>query len=74
MSEISNLSREALIDLIRKQKNNKMGSYPKNIHNKLYSMPSELGDEKNSSDSSASNPSLNSSVERRFRQDAADKV
>ena len=29
MSEISNLSREALIDLIRKQNNNKMGSFPK---------------------------------------------
>ena len=28
MSEISNLSREALIDLIRKQRNNKMCSYP----------------------------------------------
>ena len=34
ISEISNLSREALIDLIRKQKNNKMGSYPKYNHNK----------------------------------------
>ena len=43
MSEISNISREALIDLIRKQKNNKMGSYPKNNHNKSHSMPSELG-------------------------------
>ena len=31
MSELSNLSREALLDLIRKQKNNKMGSYPKTI-------------------------------------------
>ena len=31
MSEISNLSREALIDLIHKQKNKKMGSYPKTI-------------------------------------------
>ena len=34
MSEISNLSREALIDLIHKQKNNEMGYYPKNNHNK----------------------------------------
>ena len=42
MSEISNLSREALIDLIRKQKNNKIGSYPKNNHNKSHSKPSEL--------------------------------
>ena len=31
MSEISNLSREVLIDLIRKQNNNKMSSYPKKI-------------------------------------------
>ena len=73
MSEISNLSREALIGLIRKQKNNKMGSYPKNNHNKSHSTPSELGDEESSSDSSAANSSSNSSVESRFRQDAADK-
>ena len=73
MSEISNLSKESLIDLIRKQKNNKMGSYPKNNYNKLHSMPSELGDEESSSDLSASNSSSNSSVESRFRQDAADK-
>ena len=73
MSEISNLSREAIIDLIRKQKNNKMGSYPKNNHNKSHSMPSELGDEESSSDSSASNSSSNSSVESRFMQDSADK-
>ena len=71
MSEIYNLSREALIDLIRKQNNNKMGSSPKNNHNKSHSMPSELGDEESSSDSIASNSSLNSSVESRFRQDAA---
>ena len=70
MSEISNLSKEALIDLIHKQNNNKMGSYPKTNHNKLHSMTSELGDEESSSDSSASNSSLNSSVESRFRQDA----
>ena len=57
MSEISNLSREALIDLINKQKNNKMGSYPKNNPNKSHYMPSELGDEESSSDSSASNSS-----------------
>ena len=69
----SNLSREALIDLICKQKNNKMGSYPKNNDNKSHSMPSELGDEESSSDSSASNSSSNSSVENWFRQDAADK-
>ena len=73
MSETSNLSRESLIDLIRKQKNNKMSSYPKNNHNKSHSMPSELGDEESSSDSSASNSSSNSSVESRFRQDAAGK-
>ena len=73
MSEISYLSREALIYLIREQKNNKMVSYPKNNHNKSHFMPSELGDEKSSSDSSASNSSSNSSVESRFRQDAADK-
>ena len=73
MSEISNLSREALVDLIRKQKNNKMGLYPKNNHNKLHSMTSELGDEESSSYLSASNSSLNSSVESRFRQDAAYK-
>ena len=73
MSEIYNIYREALIDLIRKQNNNKMGSYPKNNHNKSHSMPSELGDEESSSDSSASNLSSNSSVEIRFRQDAADK-
>ena len=73
MSEISNLSREALIDLIRKQNNNKMDSYPKNNHNKLHSMPFELGDEESSSDSSASNSSLNSSVESWFRKYAADK-
>ena len=57
MSEISNLSREALIELIRKQKNSKMGSYPQNNHNKSHSMPSELGDEEISSDSSALNSS-----------------
>ena len=45
MSEISNLSREALIYLIRKQKNIKIGSYPKNNHNKSHPMASELGDE-----------------------------
>ena len=73
VSEILNISKEALVDLIRKQKNNKMGSYPKNNHNKLNSMPSELGDEESSSESSASNSSLNSSVESRFRQDAAGK-
>ena len=73
MSEISNLSREALIDLIRKQKNNKMDSYPKKNHNKWHYMPSELGDEEISSDSSASNSSSNSSVEIRFMQDAAGK-
>ena len=72
-SEISNLSREALKDLIRKQKNNKMGSYPKNNHNKSHSMPFELGDEESSSDSSASNSYLNSSVESCFSQDVADK-
>ena len=71
MSEISNLSREA--DLICKHKINKMVSYPKNNHNKLHSMPSELSDEESSSDSSALNSSSNSSVESRFRQDAADK-
>ena len=73
MSEISNLSREALKYLIRKQNNNKMGSYPKNNHNKSHSMPSELGDEESSSDSSPSNSSSNSSVESRCRQDASDK-
>ena len=73
MSEISNLASEALIDLIHKQKNDKMVSYPKNKHNKSHSMPSELGDEERSSDSSASNSSSNSSVEIRFRQNAADK-
>ena len=73
MSETSNLSREALIDLIRKHNNNKMGSYSKNNPNKLHPMPSELGDEESSSDSSALNSSSNSSVERWFRQDAADK-
>ena len=67
MSEITNLSREELIDLICKQKNNKMGSYPKKNHNKSHSMPSELGDEEISSDLSASNSSSNSSVEIRFR-------
>ena len=36
MSEISNLSREALIYLIRKQNNIKIGSYPKNNHNKAH--------------------------------------
>ena len=56
MSEISNLSREA--DLICKHKINKMVSYPKNNHNKLHSMPSELSDEESSSDSSASNSSF----------------
>ena len=65
-----NISRKALIDLIRKQKNYKMGSYPKKDHNKSDSMPSELGDEESSSESSASNSSSNSSVESRFRQDA----
>ena len=50
MSEIFNLSREVLVDLIRKQKNNKMGSYPKNNHNKSHSVPSELGDEESRSD------------------------
>ena len=59
MSEISNLSREALLELICKQKNNKMGSYPQNNHDKSHSMPSEIGDEESSSDSSASNSSLN---------------
>ena len=73
MSEISNLSREALIYLIPKQRNNKMGSYPKNNHKKSHSMPSELGDEEGSSDLSALNSSSNSSVESRFSQDAADK-
>ena len=73
MSESSNLSRVGIIDLIRKQKNNKMGSYPKNNHSKSHSMPSELGDEESSSESSASNSSLNSSVESRFRQDETDK-
>ena len=73
MSEILNLSREALIELIRKQKNNKMGSYPKNNHNKSHSMPSEPGDEESSSYLGASNSSSNSSVESRSRQDAADK-
>ena len=73
MSEISNISREALIDLIRKQRNNKMGSYTKKNRNKLHSMPSEIGDEESSSDSRASNSSSNSSVDRRFSQDAADK-
>ena len=73
MSEISNLSREALIDLIRKKKNNKMGSYPKNNHNKSHSMPSELGGEESSSNPSALNSSSISSVENRFRQDAASK-
>ena len=73
MSEIFNLSREALIDLIREQKNNKMGSYTKQNNNKLHSMPSELGDEESISDSSAPNSSLNSSVESQFRQNAADK-
>ena len=73
MSEISNISREALIDLIREQKNNKMGSYPKKKHNKSHSMPSGLGDEENSSDSITLNSSSNSNVESRFRQDAADK-
>ena len=74
MSEISNLSREALIDLIRKQKNNKMVSYPRNNHNKSHSTPYEIGDEESSSDSSTLNSSSNSSVESRLRQDAADKV
>ena len=69
MSESSNLSREALIYLIHKQNNNKMGPYPKNNHNKSHYMPSELGDEESSSDSSA----LNSSVESRLKQDAAGK-
>ena len=55
MSEISNQSREALIDLIRKQNKNKMCFYPKNSYNKSHSMPSELGDEESSSDSSALN-------------------
>ena len=64
MSEISNLSREALIDLIRKQNNN---------NNKSHSMPSELGDEEISSDLNASNSSSNSSVESHFKQDTADK-
>ena len=73
MSEISNLFREALIYLIRKQKNNKMGSYPKNNHNKSHSMPSVLGDEESISDLSASNSSSNSSVENRFRKDEANK-
>ena len=73
ISEISNLSREALIDLIRKQKNNKMVSCPKNNYNKLHYIPSELGDEESSSESNASNSSLNSSVESRFRKDALDK-
>ena len=73
MSEISNLPREALTDLIRKQKNNKIESYPKKNHKKSHSMPSELGDEEISSELSASNSSLNSSVESRFRQDAAEK-
>ena len=74
MSEISILSRAALIDLIRKQNNNNMGSYTKNNHNKSHSKPSELGDEESSSDSSALNSSSNSSVYSRFSQDAADKV
>ena len=73
MSEISNLSREALIDRICKQKNNNLGSYPKNTRNKSRSMPTELGDEESSSDSSASNSSSNSSVESRFRQETAYK-
>ena len=73
MSVILNLSRRALIDLICKQKINNMGSYPENNHNKSHSMPSELGDEERSSNSIASNSSSNSSVERQFRQDAADK-
>ena len=55
------------------KKNDKMGSYPKNNHNKSHSMPSELGDEESSSDLSASDSSSNSSVESRFRQDAAGK-
>ena len=58
---------------VRKQKNNKMGSYPKNNHNKSHSMPSDVSDEESRSDSSTSNSSSNSSVESQFRQDAADK-
>ena len=72
MSEISILSRAALIDLIRKQNNNNMGSYTKNNYNKSYSMPSEIGDEESSSYWSALDSSSNSSFESRFRQDAAD--
>ena len=71
MSENSNISREALIDLICKQKNNKMGSYIKINHNKLHPTPSELGDEESSVDLSALNSSPISSVESWFRQDAA---
>ena len=61
------------MDLICKQKKNKMGSYPKNKYNKSRSKPSELGDEESSSDSSSSESSSNSSDERQFGHDAAGK-
>ena len=73
ITEISYKSRKALIDLIRKQNNNKMDSYPKKNYNKSYAMPYELGGEESSSYSIASNSSSNSSVESQFRQNAADR-
>ena len=73
MSAISNLSREALMEFIRKQKKKKMGSYPKKIYKKSHSKPSELGDEESSFDLSSSESFSNSSNESRFGQDAAGK-
>ena len=70
MSAISDLSREALMDLIRKQNKNKTVSYPKNKYNKSHSKPYELGDEESSSDSSSSYSSFNSSDEIRSWQDS----
>ena len=73
MSAISNLSREALMDLIRKQRKNKMASYTKNKYNKSHSKPSELGEEESSSGLSSSDSSLNSSDESRFGKYTAGK-
>ena len=73
MITISNLSREAIMDLICKQNKNKTGSYPKDKYNKTHSKTYEVGDEEINSDWILSDSSLNSSDEIRFGQDAAGK-
>ena len=71
MSALSTLSKEALLDLIRKQKKKKTGSYPKNKYSKSHSKPFGRGDEASSSESSASSASSQSSDDSQSRQGAA---